>query len=49
MDNKKKFEKPELEVITFTSDDIITTSSFNNPGAEYGDINDPKPNPFGWW
>lgn len=49
MDNKKKFQKPELEVVIFTSDDIITTSAFGNPGTEYGDINDPKPNPFGWW
>ena len=46
MDNKKKFEKPELEIIEFTNDDIITESGesgdFNNPGHQSGDIN-------GWW
>lgn len=42
MDNKKKFEKPELEVIEFENDDIITDSSFGNPGSQPGDIN-------GWW
>ena len=41
MDNKKKFEKPELEVIEFTNDDIIT-DSFGDPDPKQGDIN-------GWW
>ena len=41
MDNKKKFEKPELEVIEFTNDDIIT-ESFGCTGKQPGDIN-------GWW
>ena len=43
MENKKKFEKPELEAIEFTNDDIITNS--------FGDV-DPKPgdiNTNGWW
>lgn len=45
MDNKKKFEKPELEVIEFTNEDIIVTSS----GGDFGDP-DPKPGDInGWW
>ncbi len=47
MDNKKKFEKPELEIVEFNSEDIIVTS-----GGQFGDP-DPKPgdiNPInGWW
>lgn len=42
LEDKKKFEKPELEVIEFTNDDIITDSTFGNPDPEKGDIN-------GWW
>ncbi len=43
MENKKKFEKPELEVIEFTNDDIITESGgFGNPDPKPGDINT-------WW
>lgn len=43
MENKKKFEKPEMEVIEFTNDDIVTTSGeFGDPGSKPGDIN-------GWW
>ena len=43
MNNKKKFEKPEMEVIEFTNDDIVTTSGeFGGPGSKPGDIN-------GWW
>ena len=46
MDNKKKFEKPELEIIEFTNDDIITESgNLGDTGFKPGDIN--KPN--GWW
>ena len=45
MDNKKIFEKPELEVVEFTNDDIIT-ESFGDTGWQPGDING-KPN--GWW
>ena len=48
LENKKKFEKPELEIIEFTNDDIITES--------FGDVNQgatdvfPKQNPGnGWW
>ena len=41
MDNKKKFEKPELEVVEFENDDIIT-NSFGDPDPKQGDIN-------GWW
>ena len=43
MDNKKKFEKPELEIIEFTNDDIITESGdLGDPNPKQGDIN-------GWW
>ena len=43
MDNKKKFEKPELEIIEFTNDDIITDSGdLGDPGPKDGDINK-------WW
>ena len=44
MENKKKFEKPELEVIEFTNDDIITESGTfgGGTGKQPGDIN-------GWW
>ena len=38
--DKKRFEKPELEVIEFTNDDIITKSGeFGNPDEDEGDIN----------
>ena len=48
-DNKKRFEKPEAEVIRFegelATDDIITTSGdFNNPNPGSGDVF-----PKGWW
>ncbi len=47
MNNKKmknKFEKPELEIIEFTNDDIITGSGdFGNPNPGTGDIFN------GWW
>ena len=50
MDNKKKFEKPELEIVEFTNDDIITESgvsgSFGPQGPQPGDINNPS---NGWW
>ncbi len=45
-DKKKRFEKPELEIVEFTNDDIITES---------GEFGDPTPNPGsgdifnGWW
>ena len=46
MDNKKKFEKPELEIIEFTNDDIITDSGdLGDPGPKPGDINGGN----GWW
>ena len=42
-ENKKKFEKPEMEVIEFTNDDIITDSSFGNPDQGSTDVF------HGWW
>lgn len=46
MDNKKKFEKPELEIIEFTNDDIITESGdLGDIGYKPGDINGGN----GWW
>lgn len=48
MEKKNIFEKPELEIIEFTNEDIITAS------GDFGDTNQgptdifPK-NPFGWW
>ena len=51
MDNKKKFNKPELEVIEFSNEDIILTSAngqVGNPDPQQGDING-NPNPSPWW
>lgn len=46
MDNKKKFEKPELEIVEFNSEDIIVTSGqFGDPDSKPGDINPIN----GWW
>lgn len=46
LDKKKRFENPELEIVEFTNDDIITASGeFGNTGGDAGDINKPK----GWW
>ena len=49
-EDKKRFNKPELEIVEFGIEDIIVTSSngnggdFGNPDPEKGDIN------FrGWW
>lgn len=42
-DLKKKFEKPEIEVIEFTNEDIIT-GSFEDPNPGSGDVF-----PKGWW
>lgn len=50
MDKKKRFEKPELEIVLFegelaTDDDAIGTSeegSLDEPGFKSGDINP-------WW
>ena len=48
MKKKNIFEKPELEIIEFTNDDIITES------GDFGDVNQggndvfPK-QPGGWW
>ena len=45
-DKKNRFEKPELEIIAFTNDDIITKSGdFNDPNPGGGDVF-PK---GGWW
>ena len=45
LEDKKKFEKPELEVIEFTNDDIITGSGdFDDPNPGSGDVF-----PKGWW
>ena len=47
LNKKRKFEKPQLEVIEFSADDIIVTSS--------GDFGETTPNPGsgdvfnGWW
>ena len=44
-DNNKKFEKPELEIVKFTNDDIITDSGdFENPNPGGGDVF-----PKTWW
>lgn len=43
IEDKKLFEKPELEIIEFTNDDIITDSGdLDDPNPKQGDIN-------GWW
>ena len=43
MEKKNKFIKPELEVIEFINDDIITESgNLDDPNPSQGDIN-------GWW
>lgn len=43
LDKKKRFEKPELEIIDFTNNDIITQS--------FGDPDPTKPGDIfnGWW
>ena len=43
LDKKKRFEKPELEIIEFTNNDIITQS--------FGDPDPTKPGDVfhGWW
>ena len=47
LDKKKRFENPELEIVEFTNDDIITESGlFGNPDPKEGDING---NSNGWW
>ena len=49
--DKKKYIKPELEVIEFAKEDIIVTSangSFGETGYTDGDINKPT-NPSPWW
>ena len=46
MENKNKnhrFKKPELEIIEFVNDDIIT-ESFGNPNPGNGDVF-----PNNWW
>ena len=45
-DKRKRFEKPELEIVEFTNDDIITESGeFGNttPNPGSGDVFN------GWW
>lgn len=42
LESKKKFEKPELEVIEFSNDDIIT-ESFGDTEPGSGDVF------HGWW
>lgn len=47
LNKKKRFESPELEIVEFTNDDIITSSGeFGNPGPQPGDINGGG---NGWW
>ena len=41
LENKKVFKKPELEIVDFANDDIIT-GSFESPDPGSKDI-------FGWW
>ena len=41
LENKKVFKKPELEIVDFTNDDIIT-ESFGSPTPGDKDV-------FGWW
>ena len=44
LEDKKKFEKPVLEIIEFTNDDIVTTSGdFEDPTPGSGDVF------HGWW
>lgn len=46
MDKKEKksiFEKPELEIVEFSNEDIIT-GSFEDPDPGSGDVF-----PKGWW
>ena len=39
MEKKKRFEIPELEIIEFTNDDIITKSGdYGDAGDDEGDI-----------
>lgn len=38
---EKKFEKPEAIVVTFTNEDIITTSSLYDPLTDNGDEGEP--------
>ena len=52
MDKKKRFENPELEIIRFTNDDIITDSTEKVEGL-FGNV---EPDPEGgdtfthdWW
>ena len=42
-EKKNKFEKPELEIVEFTNEDIIT-GSFGSPDPGSGDVF-----PKGWW
>jgi len=42
MENKKKYIKPEAEIIEFAEIDILTTSS----GVDVKDIEDPEQIPF---
>ena len=51
MENKKKFVKPEVEIIKFegdlATDDVVATSGVFGPqGPQPGDINNPS---NGWW
>lgn len=46
LENNKKFEKPELEIIVFTAEEDIITSSFGDPDPKPGDINGGG---NGWW
>lgn len=38
MNNKMTFIKPELEIIKFSSEDIILTSNFGNPERNEKDV-----------
>lgn len=49
MKKNNRFIKPELEVIEFTNDDIITESITGNFGTPDPTDNDVFPKPGGWW
>ena len=38
MNNKKIFTKPELEIVSFSSEDIILTSNFGDPERNEKDV-----------
>ena len=54
MKDKKRFIKPEVELVLFASEDIIVTSAWSDENEQGsiggGDVPSPvPPSPFGWW